>query len=158
MFKVLVATDGSSYALKAAEFVAKTCRNIPDTDLTVLHVIDTSLLATTFGPATGIGVPGTIMLPREIESVSESILESASDLLQQQGYKVHSRLERGHPAEVICRLAEKEGFDLIAMGHAGHGRIAGILLGSVTDKVLHKSQVPVLVVRREEQEGEHSKR
>jgi len=150
MFKVLVATDGSSYALKAAEFVAKTYRNIPDTHLTVLHVIDTSLLATTFGPATGVGLPGTIILPRELESVSESILESANDLLRQQGYEVHSRLERGNPAEVICRLAETEGFDLIAMGHAGHGRLAGILLGSVADKVLHKSQVPVLVVRSEE--------
>jgi len=157
VFRVLLATDGSAYALKAAEFAGKLCQQIPDSQITVIHVIDTTLLAATMAPPTGVGVPATIILPREVERMSERALEAARDLLTAQGHKVATRVENGNPAEVICRIAEKESFDLIAMGHRGMGRLAGILLGSVTDKVVHRSRVPVLIVRSNDKKEEAEK-
>lgn len=50
-----------------------------------------------------------------------------------------------HPARAILRFAETEGVDLIAVGTRGHGRVARLVLGSVSDKVVRAADVPVLV-------------
>ncbi len=51
--------------------------------------------------------------------------------------------EVGDPAEVITQFAHTEGVDLIMMPTHGYGRFRGMLLGSVTAKVLHDAQCPV---------------
>jgi nucleotide-binding universal stress UspA family protein len=56
-------------------------------------------------------------------------------------------LEFGSPADVICTLAEREGFDLIVMGEKGAGEIGRFLLGSVTDRVAHHAKCPVMIIR-----------
>ena len=54
---------------------------------------------------------------------------------------------RGHPAEKIVEVAAREKADLIVMGTHGTSGLSHALLGSVTDKVLHRAPCPVLVVR-----------
>jgi nucleotide-binding universal stress UspA family protein len=61
--------------------------------------------------------------------------------------KISSRVSRGDPAEEIIGAAEREKADLIVVGSRGHGRLAGLLLGSVAQKVLAHAGCPVLVVR-----------
>ncbi|WP_027181827.1 universal stress protein [Oleidesulfovibrio alaskensis] len=51
----------------------------------------------------------------------------------------------GQPADVILERAPQ--FDMVVMGTQGHGRLTGLLLGSVTQKVVSRCPVPVLVVR-----------
>lgn len=53
----------------------------------------------------------------------------------------------GDPGEVIARYAKENSCDEICMGTRGLGRVAGMLLGSVTTKVIHLSPVPVLLVK-----------
>ncbi|MEX0856301.1 MAG: universal stress protein [Gemmatimonadota bacterium] len=53
----------------------------------------------------------------------------------------------GQPALGILQVAEEEGADLIAMPTAGRGGVSRLLLGSVADKVIRNSEVPVLVSR-----------
>ena len=57
------------------------------------------------------------------------------------------RILEGRPAEMICRTAEIETCDLIIMGCRGRSNWQGLLLGSVTSRVLHDAPCPVLVVR-----------
>ena len=52
-----------------------------------------------------------------------------------------------HPYEVICRVAEHRDCDLIVMSSHGRRGLAGVLLGSETQRVLSHSRVPVLVYR-----------
>jgi len=52
------------------------------------------------------------------------------------------------PIHEAMKKAEEEGFDLVIMGSSGMGQVSGILLGSVSDRVAHRSTVPVLIVRR----------
>ncbi len=54
----------------------------------------------------------------------------------------------GHPAEEILRLAEEQSVDLIIMGTLGSSGIPRFLLGSVADKVIRSSRIPVLTVRK----------
>ncbi len=53
----------------------------------------------------------------------------------------------GEPAQVIAQYAKDKHCDQIFMSSRGLGSIAGIVLGSVTTKVIHLSEVPVLLVK-----------
>jgi nucleotide-binding universal stress UspA family protein len=55
---------------------------------------------------------------------------------------------QGHPAEQIMKLAEEQSVDLIVMGTLGRSGIEKFLLGSVADKVIRNSRIPVLTVRK----------
>jgi nucleotide-binding universal stress UspA family protein len=69
--------------------------------------------------------------------------------LHQSGYDTHLHIEKtvgGQPAHVIADLAEQSGADLIITGTRGHGPVAGLVLGSVTMRLLHVAPCPVVVV------------
>jgi nucleotide-binding universal stress UspA family protein len=56
-------------------------------------------------------------------------------------------LDEGDPASVIVEAAQAQNCDLIVMGTHGRGGLNRLLMGSVTEKVLRNSTVPVLAVR-----------
>ncbi|MGQ0606075.1 MAG: universal stress protein [Candidatus Nitrosotenuis sp.] len=53
----------------------------------------------------------------------------------------------GNPVEQILGIAKKKKIDLIVIGARGKGRVKELFLGSVSNAVLHKSQIPVLLVK-----------
>lgn len=61
--------------------------------------------------------------------------------------RVSTHSSIGDPAEEIIALATDQRADLIVIGSRGHGRLAGLLLGSVAQKVLAHASCPVLIVR-----------
>ncbi|MFD5383299.1 universal stress protein, partial [Bacillus velezensis] len=56
--------------------------------------------------------------------------------------------QTGHPSRTICNVAQSEKVDLIVLGSHGRGAIDRALLGSVAHGVLHRSQIPVLIVKK----------
>jgi imidazoleglycerol phosphate synthase cyclase subunit len=56
-------------------------------------------------------------------------------------------LEAGLPADIICRIARKENYDLIIIGNRGLNRLKRVLLGSISSKVVAAAHCPVLVVK-----------
>ncbi len=64
-----------------------------------------------------------------------------------EGFDVCSILAMGDPATEIIRIAEGNPIDLIAMSTHGHGVIGDMLYGSTADKVRHKVEVPVLLLK-----------
>jgi nucleotide-binding universal stress UspA family protein len=56
------------------------------------------------------------------------------------------RVTTGGPAPVIAEEARDRGADLIVAGTRGHGRIVGLVIGSVAQSLLHLAPCPVLVV------------
>jgi len=148
MFKILLATDGSAYALRAAGYTAKLASKIGDAEVTILNVKDLSI------PTVGLlGEPGMEILPdsavmqERINSSSVSALSNTRKVLEEAGIQPIVRAEWGKPADTICDVAREDGFDLVVMGSSGMGQVSGILLGSVSDRVAHRSVVPVLIVR-----------
>lgn len=53
----------------------------------------------------------------------------------------------GPAGEAVAKAAAGGKFDLVIMGSHGHGAIAGMVLGSVTSRVLATCDVPLLIVR-----------
>jgi nucleotide-binding universal stress UspA family protein len=75
------------------------------------------------------------------EALLESMRTQVGDLVP-----VMKHLVEGPPAEAILRIAEQDGHDLIVLGSRGHGQLAGLLLGSVSNVVAQRATCPVMIV------------
>jgi|SRR5579859_6545251 len=82
----------------------------------------------------------------QLSEVAQRHLDEAVRLRQGQGVELSSLLVNGNPWEDIVVVAEREKADLIVMGTHGRRGVTRALLGSVAERVLRSSRVPVLVV------------
>ncbi|MDQ6622098.1 MAG: universal stress protein [Verrucomicrobiota bacterium] len=82
----------------------------------------------------------------EMKSDRDYLTQLVSEL-EAEGFEASSVLAMGDPASEIIKLAESAGVDLIAMTTHGHGFIGDVLYGSTADKVRHRVDVPVLLLK-----------
>jgi nucleotide-binding universal stress UspA family protein len=138
VFKNIVwATDGSPNADRALG-VVKSLASEGNATLTIAHVVQK--IATSGETALGWYAD---------EEQVEAKVNKIADGLAAEGLNATVKLVTHvgpQPAHVIADLAREAGADLIVMGCRGHGAITGLLLGSVTQRLLHVSPCPVLVV------------
>ena len=92
------------------------------------------------------GLPD-IELERKILNAGQALLQKAQDTCQSEQMDSRTRLETGQPRDVICQVAKEETPDLVILGSRGLGSIERLMLGSVSDYVVHHCISPVLVVR-----------
>lgn len=78
---------------------------------------------------------------------ADRVLRPAVKFLARHGVEAKPVTKVGQAGETIAAYADAGKFDLIVMGAHGHSALAGLVMGSVTTKVLARSRVPVLVVR-----------
>jgi len=69
------------------------------------------------------------------------------------GVRVQSRILTGNVVERICACAEEVNADIVLVGSRGLGNIGSLVLGSVSERVVHKCPRSVLVVKGERLEG-----
>jgi nucleotide-binding universal stress UspA family protein len=67
--------------------------------------------------------------------------------LQAQGFDVEALLRMGDPAKEICRVAEEQDVDLVAMATHGHRGMSDVIHGQTANDVRHKLRMPVLLLR-----------
>ena len=138
MFKSIVwASDGSGLAQKALPLVRELAR-AEGAQITIVHVVER------------IEGSGAVGLPRRADEAQvQADLREQAAALEREGF-VTSLEIRGdvgvRPAHEIVTVARDVGADLIVAGSRGHTAIGGLLLGSVTTRLLHISPCPVLVV------------
>lgn len=92
------------------------------------------------------GLPD-VELERKIMHAGQALLQKAQDTCQALQLQIRTRLEIGQPRDVICNVAKQESPDLLILGSRGLGSVERLMLGSVSDYVVHHSVSPVLVVR-----------
>jgi nucleotide-binding universal stress UspA family protein len=80
----------------------------------------------------------------DIEAAARNMLETVANQLSNHGVPSEYRVVRGVPAIEIVQTASELNCDLIAMSTHGRNIFSRAILGSVTDKVVHTSTVPVL--------------
>ena len=78
--------------------------------------------------------------------MADQYLGRVAEGLESDGLSVHVKVEQGPPSDSIVKHAKDEGIDLIVMSTRGHGGAKQLLVGSIADRVLHRSDVPVLIV------------
>ena len=82
----------------------------------------------------------------EMEAEAQELAEEAVTLLAARGHSTRGVVIRGEAAEAVLEIAERDAADLIVMGRRGHGRLKGLLVGSVSERVARHADVPVLLV------------
>ena len=85
----------------------------------------------------------------ESEEIREDqqYLENIKNELIKDGFDTKIYLAAGEPPQEILTIAENEKCDLIAMSTHGHRFILDLILGSVAEKIRHRTSIPVLMIR-----------
>ena len=90
--------------------------------------------------------------PERLKSIlgcqGDTAIKYIEKLAKREGVHTERWIVEGHPAEEILRIAEEQSVDLIIMGTLGSSGITRFLLGSVADKVIRTSRIPVLTVKK----------
>ena len=145
---ILVPTDGSKTAQKAARYAIDLATQLK-CSIIILSIVDNrSLVAQT--------IPARENARHIIEPVEDYLREAAEayageikEICDKKGVRSTILVTSGHPAEEITKEAERSNADLIVMGSHGRSALAAALLGSVAYSIIHKeTKFPVLVVRR----------
>jgi nucleotide-binding universal stress UspA family protein len=146
MFKrILIASDGSDYALKAAQAAGEIAQKF-GASLLLLSVFNPPPTVAPF--AGGLQPPiDPELIARYGEETQDAIERQTGSVLEKLGVAYEARREVGHPAERIIGVAGRENVDLIVMGSRGLSGLQSFLLGSISDRVLHHAHCPVLIVK-----------
>ena len=144
---LLAATDGSELSNLAVEHAIELARKL-NAKLTLLHV------AGQYPPP--MLVDGTVFptLPQDeheaaVAKQSEEILQPCRERARAAGIDCTCVHESDSAAwHAIMEVADREDCDVIVMGSHGRGGLAALIMGSQTQKVLHHTDLPVLVVRQ----------
>ncbi|MFW5983591.1 MAG: universal stress protein [Halobacteria archaeon] len=147
---ILVPTDGSETAEVAVEHAVEMAKRY-DATLHTLYVVDIDAVNLSLG---------TEQVDRlkaggldEMEDVKEKAEESTGRVAEradEEGVKVVQEVRAGSPHDAIVKYAENNGIDVIVMGSHGRGGVRRALLGSVAERVLRTTHLPVFVVDVEE--------
>jgi nucleotide-binding universal stress UspA family protein len=146
--KILVATDGSKTAQKAAAYAVDLSKQL-NASILVLSVIDKRSLISQTVPASA--TETHIMEPTEdyLRQMAERYATEIVERCDRKGVQSQVVITTGHPVEEIVKRAEKLKADLIVIGSHGRSAMAAAVLGSVAYGVVHKdTKVPVLIIRR----------
>jgi nucleotide-binding universal stress UspA family protein len=146
---ILVVIDGSAHAIAALDIACELATRF-EARLTLMHVMRDSELA---------------LLPKEIRDLVPGersgrrgeglpneafveVLKRAEERARGAGVReVTTRLESGDPASRIVGFAKENDVGLIVMGRRGLSDLQGLLIGSVSHKILHLADCPCLTVR-----------
>jgi nucleotide-binding universal stress UspA family protein len=137
--KILLAYDGSEGAKLALAKVAEMAK----TAAAELHLL-----------AVG-RIPEYAETVSEVEEAREQakgfyskIMEEAAASLKRQGLSADVRIDFGKPGDVILRVAEELGADLVVLGTNPHSALRRRVLGATVDKVVDHAHCSVLVIRQ----------
>ncbi|WP_321210937.1 universal stress protein [Methanothermobacter sp. DP] len=144
--RILLATDGSECSNQAAEYAIETARQ-NQAELIALSVTETKALQNL--PVEELTKKVTELFRRESEEALERVEELAGSM--EGPAKVRKMVLEGQAADTILRVADEEGADLIVVGASGKHALERFILGSVSEKVVRHSTVPVLVVHSKKQ-------
>lgn len=135
--KILVPVDGSEYSVRAAEY-SVSCAQQYNSEVIVLHC---------HKPIVGYSMePDFKTVKNRILEKADRLLDRFRDMYEKAGVRHREIISDPPPAQAICQIAKEEGIDTIVMGSRGKTDWEGLLVGSVTHKVLQLSPCPVLVV------------
>lgn len=74
-------------------------------------------------------------------------LEKYAETLRQSGFKVATKLGFGSPPSELIKIVQENQFDLLVMGAHGHRAIKDLIFGSASERVRHRVNIPVLIVK-----------
>jgi nucleotide-binding universal stress UspA family protein len=149
--KILVAIDRST----VSELVIQRSLSIAQpaqAQVVLLTVVEypnapfTSIMLPT-GDLVGMQNIPDLGLEARLKEAGQSLLDHHAAKFATAGVECQTRLELGGPRETICQVAKEVGADFLVIGSRGLGTVERLMLGSVSDYIIHHAPCAVLVVR-----------
>ncbi|MFC1910161.1 universal stress protein [Chloroflexota bacterium] len=142
--KILVPLDGSEISACSLDHVkdlAMSCR-VPEVVLMIVVEPMSSQAVAAYAQA-GVDIAG---VEKKSDVDAREYLEKLANEFDVPGVKTYAAVVRGNPAEQIMEYADKNNVDLVIMSTRGRSGLSRWVMGSVTDKVVGHSTVPVLTI------------
>jgi nucleotide-binding universal stress UspA family protein len=142
--RILVPLDGSKLAecvLPHTEAIAK----LSKASVQLVHVIEPLELPTRGGIA--LSIDDLKQIEAHTKKDAEGYLREIVGRLKIAGIKAHSKLLTGKAADSLIDYIHNSNFDLLIMATHGRSGISRWVWGSVAEKILHSSSIPILIVR-----------
>ena len=136
--RILLAYDGSEWAKRAALLAGEITRKEKESELWIVCAMGN--VASTVGEA----LAEQWISHQTIEG--GKLLDEAEELVGSH-VPIHRELMFRPPAESIIEVADTRGIDLIIIGSRGSGALAGLLVGSQSQKVISLAKCPVMVIK-----------
>lgn len=145
---ILIATDGTGYSKTAVQMVSKLA--LIDTDSILIVTVIDMAIPSSLDIYSGYFSPNLEIEKAVQENADKVIVESVEEirtLLPSKNIKLSTRILFGSPERRIVETAEEINADLIIVGSHGYNSWERLLLGSVSDSVVHHAPCSVLIVR-----------
>lgn len=146
--KILLATDGTNHSEYAINYIKNLSFSTGD-EVKIVSVVDMAV-PMAIDMYSGY-LPSTPEIEKNLRENAERILnetsEKIADLTADKTVAISKEMLIGSPESRIVETAEEWGADLIIVGSHGYNRWERLLLGSVSDSVVHHAPCSVLVVR-----------
>ena len=137
--RILLAVDGSEHSYNAARVAADLAHAMKSERLRIVVAYDR--------------IPPYLGEPNLQQAIdarlndAQEILKKAVEIVGDVPAEVHTEVIEGDAAESIIEVAKIRNSSVIVMGSRGLGRLAGLVLGSTSQKVVSHAPCPVLIVR-----------
>ncbi len=142
--KILVPLDGSQLSENSLEHLKSLVKGSNQPEVVLLRVVEPISSFDASALASSGFLIGDILHNKTEDA--KNYVSGIANKLEGEGMYARGDVVNGQPAEAILDYAEKNNIDLIVMSSHGRTGISRWAFGSVADKVLHHSKVPVLLV------------
>ena len=146
----VVAVDGSDHGWKALELAISLAHD-SDAELIILHVVPQEPMPQgleQYAKAEGISIEELRAQYHYRPEIGDEVTNQAVARVRKNGLaRVTTRVAEGNPANEIADLAKSAGADMIFIGSRGLGDAMGMLMGSVSHKVMHLASCTCVAVK-----------
>lgn len=139
--RVLLAADGSKYTKKALAFLVNHESLVSPKDKLFVINVQTPV------PGRVESLLGSAEVAAYHREEGDKVLDPIKKFLDKHGLNYRCESAVGHPVDEILKAASKEKSHMIVMGTRGHGLLGRALMGSIAQRVVTDSDVPVLLVK-----------
>ncbi|MFD0961775.1 universal stress protein [Paenibacillus chungangensis] len=139
--RLMLATDGSAHAGRAAEAAIGLMKELPEAEMTIIHVSDKA-------PSRSELMQAGLNMKAILEADAHKAIAETEKLFQQARVPYELKVAFGNPADVIVEWSQNNHTDMIIIGSRGLNAVSEVIMGSVSRKVLHQANCPVLIVKK----------
>lgn len=138
---ILVPLDGSDNSFRALNAAVSLAKKL-DAKITLMYCVS-------IFPSIEVQIVDPIKCQIEERKYAEKILANAEAICKENGVSSTTIIDYGTPGYILVRFikAKSNKIDLVVIGSRGRSAVKEVFLGSVSNYVLHKSPVPVMVVK-----------
>ena len=148
--KFLAAVDGSDHGWKALD-LATDLAKLSDAELVILHVVPYEPMPEglqQYAKVESVPIEDLKAQFHYSKTIGDKITSEAEARVRKNGLaRVTTQITEGSAAGQIVALAESEGADMVFLGSRGLGDVGGLLMGSVSHKVMHLAPCTCIAVK-----------